>query len=684
MRMDTILRKENPTMKTKKAFLCASLAMLGLVAASFSFLTPNYEAVSAHEGKVSLRDYDFTGETDVASTNLAVKVTAATKTTMGESFTISFSTGGTGYQDNTRSFVVAPTDSASFTNYYDNEFKDLTLEDKEKIEEEYEAGEYQTKAFGGQIYSILAQPGLPRVYIPRTLARGIFFRFDITEIAAGAFTLAAVNDGLTTVSIPNTITTIYADSFPQGLDNAFTFNVEFEEDEVPDTWAADWAHGAKVNYGYEFPEDKEDVLISGSPAEYGDKTLNYIIGYYPSTGTQYPLVMSYKLVGETETRYYEFSKSTTSSIGSDYDGVGYVLYGYSNSLYADVALALADNQEIDFDSVKIHNIYPAKQNGSSYVPDTENKLCATPMKSFSKVLDVTNFISYRFGGISTFGGYTSVDLIVDQAGDETYKTLRSNYFNQYKADIDSGKMYIRYRFSSLTSCKFNVTYSNGADVQKSIAISTPINQHTLSGKQDNYVSFLFKNSDVGAGFNANTIRQLNFDSFYVTLDLFSRETGVVARSGYTARFGYMMVMPYSDANSVFDINALLIILSASYVAAFAVLSVVGFFYFKNKYKNDEFRRLKPKSYWFKAVLAMLGSLIVILCVAFVIIRITAFNNAIVVYNPVDAFIIVTAVASVLIIGYFIKYLVGVSKANKERRRILKLKLNEDVEDDGTK
>ena len=44
---------------------------------------------------------------------------------------------------------------------------------------------------------------------------------------------------------------------------------------------------------------------------------------------------------------------------------------------------------------------------------------------------------------------------------------------------------------------------------------------------------------------------------------------------------------------------------------------------------------------------------------------------------------IMAVLSVVIIGYFIKYLVGVIKANKERRRIIKLKLNEDIEDDGT-
>ena len=133
----------------------------------------------------------------------------------------------------------------------------------------------------------------------------------------------------------------------------------------------------------------------------------------------------------------------------------------------------------------------------------------------------------------------------------------------------------------------------------------------------------------------------------------------------------------------FNVNVFLFILIGSYIVLFLIASAVYFFIIKEKYKNDEFRRVKPKSFWLKAILAMFGSLVVILAIVFVVIRCTAMNNAIVVYNPVDAFIIITAVASVLIIGYFIKYLVAASKARKERIATLKLKLNEDVDEDGT-
>jgi hypothetical protein len=42
------------------------------------------------------------------------------------------------------------------------------------------------------------------------------------------------------------------------------------------------------------------------------------------------------------------------------------------------------------------------------------------------------------------------------------------------------------------------------------------------------------------------------------------------------------------------------------------------------------------------------------------------------------------IASVLVIGYFIKFIVVQTRAGNQRRKALKLKLNEDVAEDGTK
>lgn len=688
-----ILRKENPIMNFKKALFCASFGLIGTAVLSFSFFNTRTLRVNALEkGLTTTRtaNYDsesFPGEEELSHEILKVRASSSSKSTLGQSFNFYFSTGGTGYQDSTKTFTVAPNDP-DFESYYE-EFSNLTEEEKEAIEELAEKGEYQIKQFVGQLYSLNYQASQPSIYVPETLSRGVFFQFKIGEILSDALTATAVSSGISKVYIPRGINTIYEDSFTSELPASFEFNVEFLESEIPATWAENWNHGATVNYGVEMTQKQKNVRIAGSSVEYGDKETNFIIGYYPTTGTQYPLVMSYKLVGGDETQYFEFSKSTTSSIGSIYDAVGYKLYGFSNNLNCDLRLDLNDGAEVDFNSIVIHNIFEAKQDvvdgRNAWVPDTTKPYFSVPAKGYSETLDVNDLITYKFKGISTFGGYTSIDLTVNQAGNETYAKLKSSFYKQYEENIKKGKMYVRYRFTSLTSCNFNVIYSNGSnEVSKIIPIETPVNQHVLSRKTGNFVSFLFKNSDIDSSFSAKSVRQLSFISFYVTLDIFDKTNGVVARSSLSSRFGYFMVMPYQNDTQIFDINLMLIIMSASYAVLYALASVAAFFYMKNKFKNDEFRRVKPKSFWLKALLGLVGGLIVILFITFVVIRSTAFNNAIVVYNPVDAYIIIFAVASVLVIGYFIKYLVGVTKANKDRKRNIKLKLTEDVADDGTK
>lgn len=699
-----ILRKENPIMNFKKAFFCASFGLLGASVLSLCFFNTRAVKASALNQRQVAEDvarYDsssFPGETELSQDDLKVKVTSSTKTSMGQSFTFYFTTGGEGYQDGTKTFLIAPNDSG-FEKYFTEVFSKYTSEEKDEIERAYERGEYETVKFIGQLFTINQQEGYTSVYVPATFSRGIFYQFKITEIVSDALTLAQVEkgNGIQSVYIPNTIDTIYEDSFPEGLPANFEFNVEFEENEVPPTWDPAWNHGAKVNYGVEIAKKNREVKQSGASISYGDKEKHYMIGYYPKNdqqvpaeySQQYPLVLSYSLVGSNEIKFFEFSKSTTSSIGSYFDAVGYRLGGYDNTLQADIRIDLAKDEEIDFESIRVHNIFPAVQEVVNekkvWIPQTNSPLYSNPAKSFSKTLSIDDLIKYSFKGISTFGGYTSVDLNVDQAGDELFSELKSSFVKQYATELKSGKMYIRYRFTSFNSCSYDLTYKNGGqDVRRVIPVKTIVNQHILTQKKGNFVSFLFKNSDVGQGFSAKSIRQFSFISFYVTLDMFDSNSGIVARTDVVSRFGFFMVMPYTSNAEVFDIDLMLILMSAGYVALYAVLAVAAFFYFKNKFKNDEFRRVKPKSFWIKAVLGLFGSLVVILCITFIVLRTTAFNNSIVVYNPVDAYIIISAVASVLIIGYFIKYIVTMTKANKERKRVLKLKLNEDVEDDGTK
>ena len=352
------LRKGNPIMNFKKAFFCASFGLLGASLLSLCFINTRASRASAFEQSTATvgTKYDlssFPGESELSQDDLKVRVTSSTKTSMGQSFNFYFSTGGEGYQDNTKTFLIAPND-AGFDSYFTDVFSQYTTEEKEEIEAMYERGEYETVKFIGQLFTINQQEGYTSVYIPATFSRGIFFQFKITEVVPDALTLAQVNNagGINKVYIPNTIDTIYEDSFPEGLPSNFEFNVEFEASDIPPTWDANWNHGAKVNYGVTIPNKNRDVKQAGASISYGDKTKHYIIGYYPKDSEQYPLVLSYNLINKNETLYFEFSKSTTSSIGSYYDAVGYSLGGYSNTLTADIRIDLKEDEEIDFESIR--------------------------------------------------------------------------------------------------------------------------------------------------------------------------------------------------------------------------------------------------------------------------------------------------------------------------------------------
>jgi hypothetical protein len=448
-------------------------------------------------------------------------------------------------------------------------------------------------------------------------------------------------------------------------------------------WADDWNHGATVNYGANFPAAKAEPLSKAGASKYGDETQNFIIGWYPKTGEQKPLTLEYKVSvngGAAETRYFDFAPTSANSL---FECVGRQVNDYTKSLYCDIPLT--EGEEIDFSSTVLHNIYRAKTVGETAItePELSQAYSIEPKQGFSRAYDINDFIKCSFTGLSTFSGFSAIDLNVDISEANIYEHLKSNYYNTHLNDIKSGKLKIRYRLTSLTLCSFRITYRDGsADVQKDVKIVTPVAQFKLEQQKGNRVSFLFKNSDIATNFSADKIKAVSFVGLYVTLDLLAQK-GPIARSNVITRFGYHSIMPYTEKANLFDINAFLIILLIAYIAIFVGTTIGLYFYLKNKYKNDEFRRMKSKSFFVKAAIFLVGSLVVLFDIVFIVLRASALNNAIVVYNPADAYIIVLSVMSVVIIGYFIKYMVGVIKTNKERRRIIKLKLNEDVDDDGT-
>ena len=670
-------------MNNNKLFtlLFGLVSIFGISALAVGFAQKNEgyqpKSISAKQALQQKAVRDYSAEVDEPSGSLSIAATSSTLTSMGQSFSLSFSTGGQGFCDTTSSYLLAPKDD-SFDAYY-AEFSKMSADEREAIIEQYNAGEYETVHFNSYVFNITGSSDTKNVVIPRYLTRNHIFTLDITEIGTDAAT-AADWGNITSITIPVEVANIYSDSFVD-VPSTMIFNVEAAS--RPEGWAEDWAHGAVVNYGYSFPADKEEMSSRAGAQDYGDKTVNFILGWYPSEGQQYPLVAEYKIKKAdgslSETQYFDFSPSSENS---KYEAVGYEIVAFKNSLNCDIPLE--PGEEIDGDSIVLHNIFSAvKGSSGSFEPDTAHPYRYVPKQMYSRVYKIDDFIKYEFTGISSFSGYTGIDLDMRVSEENIYSYLKSNYYNSHKDEIDAGTLYVRYRLTSLTLSSFRITYRHGgADVVKDVKIATPVTQFKMNNNGVNKVSFLLKNSDVGVGFTASSVKEVSLVGLYVSLDLMGAKA-TIARSSVVTRFGYVSFMPYTESPQVFDINLMLILVLVGYVAAYALSTVGLYFYLKNKYKNDEFRRMKTKPYIIKSLIGLGGSLVVIYALLFIILRAVAMNNAIVVFNPLDAYIIILSVLSVVIIGYFIKYLVGVVKVMKERRRILKLKLNEDVEDDGT-
>lgn len=627
-------------------------------------------------------DPDF--GTEVEPEGLNVSVTSSTKTSTGQSFSFQFSTGGQGFGDTTDTYLIAP-DDAEFTTYY-NEFSKKTIEERKEIQQQHKDGLYETVEFDAYIYSISGREQYKDIVIPRALKRDIFFQLNINSIGGNA-----ISDwtSVTSITIPKEVQTIYSNSF-NNVPSDMVFKVEFAEGEIPSTWATDWAHGAKVEYGASIAAKKEYPLSKAGASMYGDETKNFILGWYPEVGTKYPLIAEYKVQKDgvtSNTKYIEFKLNSSVSF---YNCVGKQISDYRTELNLDVPTE--SGEDIIFESIKLHNIFPSTRDENKKIaPDTTVPCAAVPQKLFINTYNIDDFVKFEFTKLSSFSKYTAIDLNLSIATDANiYQTLKPNYYKSHKASIDTGKEYIRYRITSLTICSFKVTYEkDGQIIDTIVPIKTPIiqfviNDSTAAASKTSKVAFLLDNTNIcgDLGFKSSDIKALSFESFYITIDIFG-EKGPVAKSNASTRFGFLSIMPFTEKAKVFNANSFITIFAITYIVAYAGVTAGLFFYMKNKYKNDEFRRMKPKSFFKKAALGLGGSLIVILMVIFTILRNSVFNNVIVVFNPIDAFIIITGVLSVIIIGYFIKYLVVTGKTIKERKRVIKLRLNEDAADDGT-
>ncbi len=632
------------------------------------------------------REGESTSTTELSRDELNVALTSHTVTDSSESFAVKFSSQRlVTYQSRYTNFYIYVNDSK-----FDSERKDSNYTAAgQEAQLDAETG---LPMFNGVVYRIVGNSNKD-VYIPSVLTSSGSFEINVTGIMGDC-----VQDwkNVNSINIPNTITSVEAFAFTN-VPTDVAFNMEATE--KPTDWSDDWIDDnisdTSLNWGYyntekTYPSRYAKQNVYGSVKEFGTAS-NYIIGYNPSKGSKFdeekyklPLIATYDLIkadGTKETREYAFEKTSTLN---DYDGVG-AFATSSATKYLDIDIEKGES--VDENSIVFKNIYNAVRGSSDepYAPDLSTPYTASAHISYSTDgSNLSDYFKMEYKGVSSVFGYTDFRMSVSKVLPSIYPSLMPSVYEQYQASLEDGSVTMRYLFQTLYQAQYHFKYTyKGVEYDKVMKIETPISAHVFQKDNNNNFSMLVKNSDVGEGFSASSVTFFEIIGLRIEIDYYKTQT-IITKSILNKRFGKVTILDVDQQPHLFNVNLFIALFYIAYTICFVGASAGLFVYQSNKYKNDEFKRVKPKLFVKTSAIAYLGLFIVISAILNIVLRATAVASSVVVYNPLDAFIIIFGIATVVVAIYFVKYCIETYKSNKQRKMSLKLKLDNDVSDDGTK
>lgn len=439
-----------------------------------------------------------------------------------------------------------------------------------------------------------------------------------------------------------------------------------------------------------------DLRFALSAEGQAEPNLAFYIGYGDSltdpNERKASLIYNVKTIeGTTEQRCQAINRINKNAA---YDGLGSI--GQS-SFTTNCDITLNPGEEILKDSFEVINIFASKrdENGKySVVRDEQGNLIplyaiATPTAA-STVRSLEDFVDFEYVGTSVFSDYVSINVnVINKLTEDYYSNISASIrriYNQNEDDIASGVSYIRTRVNLNSLTEYYVYYENEEEPVVFNSIESYFNV------TNNGVLEILLN-----GVDAKRISNFEIKSFYVYADIFSSKTnGSVRSSSYGARFSSAtvgmldlvatngeIIKPKVTSSYLVDLNLAMGLSTAGFVLLYEAISVFVFFYLKNKNKDDEFKRMIPKQYFKTNTMGLitLGTLLVTIeAIAF---RLSLLKNTLPVYNPLDIIIVIGGIASIILVGYFIRYFAIQFKNLRDLKRNERLKINKNVMEDGT-
>lgn len=431
------------------------------------------------------------------------------------------------------------------------------------------------------------------------------------------------------------------------------------------------------------------VYVSASTSGTGNE--NFYVGYRGEGERNLPASLRFSVQtsdGNIETRTAPLNKAQNNNL---YDGLGSSLGANYLSTFCDIPLAYGEKVLYD-KGVELFNVFTYDR--ESKQADFESPLycectyAALDATVYPAVFDSTDFFELTYQGASNFANYSAFSFKVLNFGTELYPNLTSataRAYRTHESNLVNGTSYVRSALSFGGNTYFNIYYSDGS-VEK---IYSSAKNYEITNGGD--VIFLFE------GLETDNVTNIEICDLYYNMDIFSYTTkAIISRTNFSQRFGriYTKMSNLENSSGVVEVEKVensylidsnLVVGLIFGISTFIFLASVipSYFYLKKKNRNDEFKRMNTKSYVTTASYGYVCIESLLLLITFVTIRSTIFNNALTVFNPTDAYIVVFGVISIILVGYFIRYFVLMIKNNIEKRNRDKLKINQDVIDDGT-
>ena len=592
--------------------------------------------------------------------------------------------------------------------------------------------------FDGAVAYILGTSKNNSVYIPNKFIWDKNFIIEVTSISANCITEKGAEyhnknkwKKVKDIFLPKEIVTAEPGAFTSIPADV---TIHYEGQTIPEGFAAGWvdnldrvvcqktvpvepeepnenSEAIKIAARFDGEEPEEKIYLEkyrtqniAGLVEDLDASASFIVGCSNTINTKYstakfnrPLVIEYDVVkdGQKTKKYQELE--LTNTLNHYYDAVGDIR---SSKYQRTIAFRLEKGEEVDDASIRFHNIMRVVED--SVEVDTSKTYCAIPKIAYGGKAKakqkLSDLVSFKRGTNGTFAGYSifslsmnkNLSLVSERFAEphSAYLDLATNMYIQNEAKIKSGEIKIRYLIYNLYKSSALIKYKGKGGEIKTVQmpIKTDITYQILERSKGNKVSLLFKNSSIGSDFSADKVVGFELVNVTMRMELITTSSAgslsIIGKTGVEYKFGYLTVFEDAKSNA-FNWNIFLIIFLVAYVVLYAAGSYILFLVMKEKYKNDEFRRVNNKKFFKTALLDGLGFGVIAYAILFLIMRTTGFLNTIAVFNPVDPLLIGFAIAGAIIGGYFIVSLIKRIKVANERRKAIKLRLNEDVDEDGT-